>query len=83
MTENTPSERRIDVRTLIPAQRHKTIFSLIDSLALGEGFELINDHDPSPLKYQLEVQYPGYCSWVYLEQGPDVWRIEIRRKAAA
>ncbi|UYQ71182.1 DUF2249 domain-containing protein [Pelagibacterium flavum] len=83
MTNEAAADREIDVRTLVPAQRHQTIFAVIDSLAPGDGFELINDHDPKPLRYQLEAEYPGYCSWTYLQQGPEVWRVQIRRITAA
>jgi uncharacterized protein (DUF2249 family) len=73
----------VDVRTLIPAQRHAKIFQLVDQLSPGRSFVLINDHDPKPLYYQLEAEYPQQFSWTYLEQGPTVWRVEIGRKQAA
>jgi len=44
---------------------------------------LVNDHDPKPLYYQLSAENPGEFSWVYLEQGPDVWRVRIGRIAPA
>ena len=73
----------VDVRTLIPAQRHAKIFQLVDQLSPGRSFVLINDHDPKPLYYQLEAEYPKQFSWTYLEQGPTVWRVEIGREQAA
>jgi uncharacterized protein (DUF2249 family) len=72
-----------DVRTLAPAQRHKRIFEMVEQLAPGAAFVLVNDHDPKPLHYQLDAEYPGQFSWTYLEQGPDTWRVEIRRPAKA
>lgn len=69
----------IDVRSLIPMQRHQKIFELVDQLVPGKGFVLINDHDPKPLYYQLEAEHPGQFSWTYLESGPEVWRVEIAR----
>lgn len=41
---------------------------------------LINDHDPKPLKYQLEAERPGQMEWKYIEQGPDIWKVEIVKK---
>jgi uncharacterized protein (DUF2249 family) len=73
----------IDVRSLIPMQRHQKIFELVGQLAPGRGFVLINDHDPKPLYYQLEAEHPGQFSWTYLESGPEVWRVEIARKLKA
>lgn len=73
----------IDVRQLPPAQRHQKIFQLVDELAAGGSFILVNDHDPKPLYYQLEAEYPKQFSWTYLEKGPTVWRVEIGKLAKA
>jgi uncharacterized protein (DUF2249 family) len=73
----------IDVRSLVPAQRHAKIFQLVDQLAPGSSFVLVNDHDPKPLYYQLEAEYPKQFSWTYVESGPAVWRVEIGRLARA
>jgi uncharacterized protein (DUF2249 family) len=73
----------IDVRSLVPAQRHAKIFQLVGDLSPGSSFVLINDHDPKPLYYQLEAEYPKTFSWTYLERGPQVWRVEIGRLAQA
>lgn len=71
--------KEIDVRSFVPAQRHEKIFQLVDTLAPGASFILINDHDPKPLYYQIEAEYPKQFSWTYLEKGPSVWRVEIGR----
>lgn len=81
-----PEDRDIDVmdvRTLVPAERHRRIFELVESLVAGEAFILVNDHDPKPLYYQLEAEYPEQFSWDYLERGPEVWRVEIGKRAEA
>jgi uncharacterized protein (DUF2249 family) len=72
----------IDVRNLVPMQRHQRIFELVDQLAPGGKFILVNDHDPKPLYYQLEAEHPHQFSWTYLERGP-VWRVEIGRLSKA
>lgn len=74
---NESNANVIDVRSLIPARRHQKIFELVNALGLGDSFILVNDHDPKPLYYQLEAEYPKQFSWTYLERGPDVWRVEI------
>ena len=74
---------RVDVRALPPPQRHQKIFQLVDALAPGGAFVLINDHDPKPLYYQLEAERPRQFSWTYLERGPDVWQVKIGRLAQA
>lgn len=77
------AENVVDVRQLIPAQRHAKIFELVDDLAPGASFVLVNDHDPKPLYYQLAAEYPNRFSWTYLERGPEVWRVEIGRDGNA
>ncbi len=71
----------LDVRSEPPARRHALIFDTFGTLATGDGFELINDHDPKPLYYQLEAEQTGKFSWEYKEQGPEAWRVEICRIA--
>jgi uncharacterized protein (DUF2249 family)/uncharacterized protein YjiS (DUF1127 family) len=73
----------VDVRSLPPAQRHAKIFELVNELGPGTSFVLVNDHDPKPLYYQLEAEYPKQFSWTYLERGPAAWRVEIGRYAQA
>lgn len=73
----------LDVRPLAPAQRHQAIFAAYHALTPGECFVLVNDHDPRPLRYQFEAEYPDEHTWDYLEAGPAVWRVRIGRAGAA
>lgn len=70
----------IDVRSMPPRERHPLIFQKLDALQSGEKAELINDHDPAPLRYQLMAERPDLFDWEYLEQGPVDWRVAITRK---
>ena len=63
-------EPDLDVRQVGHAQRHGLIFTAYRALRPGAGFVLVNDHDPRPLRYQFEAQYPGEFTWDYLEAGP-------------
>ena len=74
---------RVDVRTIAPRERHPLIFSTFGALPEGAAMELVNDHDPRPLYYQFNAELPGQFAWDYLEQGPDTWRVAIRRVAPA
>jgi uncharacterized protein (DUF2249 family) len=69
----------IDVRTIAPSLRHSTIFGVLTALSPGGAMQVASDHDPRPLHYQIETRYPAEFDWRYLEQGPDVWRVEISR----
>lgn len=70
----------IDVRGMVPRERHPLIFSKIDGLAAGETIRLINDHDPKPLYYQLMAERPGAIAWEYLEEGPEVWQVRMTKQ---
>lgn len=74
-------ERVLDVRTVPPPQRHPLIFQTFESLAPGEAFLLVNDHDPKPLYYQFQAERAGTFSWDYVERGPEVWRVRIGKVA--
>ncbi|HEX6001331.1 MAG TPA: DUF2249 domain-containing protein [Hyphomicrobiaceae bacterium] len=82
-TTTRPNASVVDVRSLVPAQRHARIFQLVAELAPEASFILVNDHDPKPLYYQLEAEYPKQFSWTYLERGPEVWKVEIGKLAKA
>lgn len=73
----------LDVRPIPPPQKHPTIFQTFESLAPGQSFILVNDHDPKPLYYQFVHEHEGQFTWEYLEQGPAIWRVQIGRPAAA
>lgn len=76
------SERNtIDVRTIVPRERHPLLFKTFDELAAGESFELVNDHDPKPLYYQFMAERPGQLGWEYLEEGPETWRVVLTKQA--
>lgn len=78
------SERKtIDVRPIVPKERHPLLFQTFDDLAAGESFELVNDHDPKPLYYQFMAERPGQLGWEYLEEGPDTWRVLLTKQETA
>jgi uncharacterized protein (DUF2249 family) len=73
----TSADAILDVRKEPPARRHELIFDTYHALEPGQGFVLVNDHDPKPLWYQFDAEYAGAYSWDYLEEGPQVWRVRI------
>lgn len=70
----------LDVRSEPPARRHELIFETYGKLGAGEGFVLVNDHDPKPLRYQFEAEHAGEFSWDYQEEGPATWKVRIGHK---
>jgi uncharacterized protein (DUF2249 family) len=73
-------ENILDVRPIAPKDKHEKIFSMFYNLESGQKMEIINDHNPKPLHYQLLAENEGQFEWKYLEEGPEVWRVEILRK---
>lgn len=69
----------LDVRQLVPMERHRLIFETYHRLAPGEAFLLINDHDPRPLYHQFDAEHKGRFLWRYIEEGPQTWQVEISR----
>lgn len=80
MTANTIET--IDVRTIVPRERHPLIFKTFRNLSAGEHFLLVNDHDPKPLYYQFQAELGEPFQWDYLESGPEVWRVRIGKHPA-
>jgi uncharacterized protein (DUF2249 family) len=82
MTETlTPPSHEVDLRSLAPRERHLLIFGRFEALATGQSLLLVNDHNPQPLRHQLDDRARGQFEWAALEAGPDVWRIQITRIA--
>ena len=77
--ENKEDENILDATLLHPSVKHQTIFNKFDSLKPGESFTLHNDHDPRPLRFQLENTRGNVFNWEYLEQGPEWFRIKITK----
>lgn len=75
------SEAVIDVRTIVPRERHPKIFGAYRDLPPGGSFLLVNDHDPKPLYYQFQAELGGGFEWSYLESGPEVWKVRIAKSA--
>lgn len=73
------TDSSLDVRQVAPRERHPLVFSTFEALVPGEGFILIADHDPQPLRRQFHAKCADQFSWDYLEQGPAVWRVRIGR----
>lgn len=67
----------LDVVSLAPPQRHPTIFGKLDALEAGDTLRLVVDHDPVPLRSQLDVTRPGQFKWQPVESGPERWVIDV------
>ncbi|HVB39952.1 MAG TPA: DUF2249 domain-containing protein [Terriglobales bacterium] len=78
-----PQGQDLDLRQTPRPRRHSTIFYAFDQLAVGESFFIVNDHDPQPLRMQIEQAHPGEMAWEYEKREPEMFRIRVSRVAAA
>jgi regulator of cell morphogenesis and NO signaling len=72
----------LNVTLLEPRLKHPTIFSYFDNLQPGEAFQILNDHDPKPLYYQMLAERGNVFTWQYIEKGPQQWVVEIKKNEA-
>ncbi len=70
----------LDIRPLSPSRKSATVLATFDRLEAGESFVLVDDRDPSGLRSRIEDERPGQGQWIYLQKGPHVWHIRIRRQ---
>jgi uncharacterized protein (DUF2249 family) len=70
----------LDVRVIPPRDKHPAIFRALDDLTTGQSLLLLNDHDPRPLRYQLDAERPDTFDWEYEAEGPEEWRVRINRR---
>ncbi len=68
---------QVDIRTLPPAERHRAIHLCLEELEPGRALRLVSDHDPRPVRHELEGAHPGCFTWTYVESGPQMWRVDI------
>jgi len=67
------SETIIDVREIPRPQRHPLIFAELEKVPVGDSVIVKNDHDPVPLRGQVEQFFTGQFEWKYLEEGPEIF----------
>ncbi len=82
MSEANHNERIVKVSEIDPRYRHTIIVRLFEHLAADDSLQIVVDHDPKPLRLQLEARHGTRCNWSYLEKGPDIWRVRLRLLAA-
>ncbi len=73
--------RIFDTRIVDKTERPTRVFATFDALPPGEAFVLVTDHFPKCMLPRFQNERPGQFEWSPLEQGPDVWRTEITKRA--
>jgi len=67
----------LDLRTVPAPLRHDKVYECLESLGVGDVLELVVDHRPSPLRYELEATRPGDYEWAEDTDGADVWTVRV------
>ena len=81
MSTPAPDLRTVDIRTLGECTDRKgAVLSTFDDLADGDSVVVINDHLPLGLLRHFEKQRPGRFEWTSLEEGPEVFRVQITKR---
>jgi uncharacterized protein (DUF2249 family) len=78
--ETAPIVTELDVRPMPHGSRHEEIFGRLERLGRGEALVIVNDHDPKPLRYQLDALWPSAFDWSYETGGPGLWKVTIARR---
>lgn len=73
----------LDVRVLVPIERHKKLLKMFRELPIGRSFVFINDHDPMPLFYEFRSAHGDVVGWDYLQRGGTDWRVKVTRLEAS
>jgi uncharacterized protein (DUF2249 family) len=55
------------------------VFGAFDAIAPGGSLVLVAPHDPQPLLRQLSDRVAGQLEVIYLERGPEAWRLQLTR----
>ena len=61
-------DKMLDVRETPCSIKHGLILQTFINLGVGDYFILRNGHDPVPLRYQFEAEFPGNFSWDYVHR---------------
>ncbi|WP_123537523.1 DUF2249 domain-containing protein [Halosimplex salinum] len=72
-----------DVREMPPQRRHEVLTDTFDFLDPGQGFVLVNDHDPKPLYHELRSTRGETFEWEYTSEDPSEWRVEVVKTDAS
>lgn len=71
------------MRSIPKPQRHPLIFEALDTLEVGHSVVVKNDHNPIPLRGQVEAIYGAQFAWSYLEEGPETFQLQFTRECVA
>ena len=69
----------LDVREIPCSIKHGLIIQTFVDLNVGEHFILRNGHDPVPLRYQFEAEFPDSFTWEHVHNLPGDVAVKITK----
>lgn len=75
-------DKMLDVRETPCSIKHGLIIQTFVDLKVGDYFILRNGHDPVPLRYQFEAEFPGTFAWSYVHRLPGDVAVKISKVQA-
>ena len=73
------SDPRLDVCDVPHGERHARVLAALDALPDDGALVLVAPHAPLPLLAEIDSRYAGRVAREWLQDGPDVWQIRLRR----
>lgn len=70
---------KLDLRAVPVSHRHPMVFDSWESMKPESILQIINDHDPKPLRYHFESEYKEKFEWAYVASGPTEWVVNITK----
>jgi uncharacterized protein (DUF2249 family) len=77
--DDMDANRVMDVREVPCSIKHGLILQTWRDLPVGGSFVLRNGHDPVPLRYQIEAEYPGSLQWDYVARAADDVSVKLTK----
>jgi uncharacterized protein (DUF2249 family) len=82
MSSTAAPTHTVDIRCLGNCTDRKAhVLATFDGLGKGESLVVVNDHMPNGLRRHFEEHRPGAFGWTALEDGPEVFRVEVTKTA--
>ena len=75
----TGPDRMLDVRDTPCSNKHGLIIQTFVDLKVGEQLVLRNGHDPVPLRYQFEAEFPDSFTWEHVHNLPEDVAVRITK----
>lgn len=57
------------------------IVEVLENIRRGDSFEILLNRNVNDIRQGVELEFMGRITWETLEEGPDIWKVLIRKLA--